>query len=144
MAVRTRIYPGVIDTLEAMRASGLRLGVVTNKAEACSPLPLLERMGIAHYFDRDRFRRHDWRTRSRIPNRSWPAAASACGRTASLHDRRLGKRRLAARAAGMPVLLRPYGYNEGKPVDTIECDALLSEALHIAYRQAAHSLQRPS
>ena len=34
----------------------------------------------------------------------------------------------AARAAGMPVLLVTYGYSEGVPVDTIECDGLLSNA----------------
>jgi phosphoglycolate phosphatase len=32
----------------------------------------------------------------------------------------------AARAAGMPVLLVTYGYSEGVPVDSIECDGLLS------------------
>ena len=33
------------------------------------------------------------------------------------------------RGAGMPVLLVTYGYSEGMPVDTIECDGLLSSAL---------------
>ena len=32
----------------------------------------------------------------------------------------------AARAAGIPVLLVTYGYSEGRPVDSIECDGLLS------------------
>ena len=32
----------------------------------------------------------------------------------------------AARAAGIPVLLVTYGYSEGKPVDSIDCDGLLS------------------
>mgnify|MGYP002137094179 FL=1 len=32
----------------------------------------------------------------------------------------------AARAAGMPVLLVTYGYSEGRPVDSIDCDGLLS------------------
>jgi phosphoglycolate phosphatase len=36
---------------------------------------------------------------------------------------------LAAQGAGMPVLLVTYGYSEGVPVDTIECDGLLSNAL---------------
>ena len=36
---------------------------------------------------------------------------------------------LAARGAGMPVLLVSYGYSEGMPVDTIDCDGLLSNAL---------------
>ena len=42
---------------------------------------------------------------------------------------------LAARAAGMAVLAVPYGYNEGEPVDSADCDALVSD-LPAAYRQA--------
>jgi phosphoglycolate phosphatase len=34
---------------------------------------------------------------------------------------------LAARGAGCPVLLLTYGYSEGVPVDTIDCDGLLSD-----------------
>ena len=33
---------------------------------------------------------------------------------------------LAARACEMPVLLTTYGYSEGRPVDSIECDELVS------------------
>lgn len=43
---------------------------------------------------------------------------------------------LAARAAGMPVLLVTYGYSEGMPVDSIDCDGLLSNA-----REALDRLQ---
>ncbi|NLF55965.1 MAG: phosphoglycolate phosphatase, partial [Thauera phenolivorans] len=42
----------------------------------------------------------------------------------------------AARGAGMPVLLVTYGYSEGVPVDTIECDGLLSNALQALDRIA--------
>ena len=38
---------------------------------------------------------------------------------------------LAARGAGMPVLLVSYGYSEGMAVDSIECDGLLSNALQV-------------
>ena len=41
----------------------------------------------------------------------------------------------AARAAGCPTFCVPYGYNEGKPVDSADCDALVSDLL-AAYRQA--------
>ena len=37
----------------------------------------------------------------------------------------------AARAAGMPVLLVTYGYSEGVPVDSIECDGLLSSLVEM-------------
>ena len=41
----------------------------------------------------------------------------------------------AAHAAGCPAFCVPYGYNEGKPVDSADCDALVSDLL-AAYRQA--------
>ena len=33
---------------------------------------------------------------------------------------------LAARAAGMPVVCVPYGYNEGQPAEALPCDALIA------------------
>ena len=47
-----------------------------------------------------------------------PAAALMVGDSANDAE--------AARAAGMPVLLVTYGYSEGRPVDSIDCDGLLS------------------
>jgi hypothetical protein len=35
----------------------------------------------------------------------------------------------------LPAFCVPYGYNEGKPVDSADCDALVSDLL-AAYRQA--------
>ncbi|HNR60373.1 MAG TPA: phosphoglycolate phosphatase [Thauera sp.] len=124
---RTRIYPGITDTLDAMRALGLKLAVVTNKAEAFS-LPLLERMGIAHHFDTvisgDTLdvKKPDPAVVRLACERLGVATADALMIGDSANDA------LAAQAAGMPVLLVTYGYSEGVPVDTIECDGLLSIA----------------
>ena len=41
----------------------------------------------------------------------------------------------AAHAAGCLAYAVPYGYNEGEPVDSADCDALVSDLL-AAYRQA--------
>ena len=38
----------------------------------------------------------------------------------------------SARAAGCPVLCVPYGYNEGRPVDSADCDALVSSLVEAA------------
>ena len=128
--VRTRIYPGVTDTLDAMRARGLRLAVVTNKAEAFT-LPLLERMAIAHYFDTVisgdtlAVKKPDPAVVYLACERLGVSAAEALMIGDSANDA------LAAQGAGMPVLLVTYGYSEGVPVDTIECDGLLSEALQV-------------
>lgn len=128
--VRTRIYPGVVELLERLRGRGLPLAVVTNKAEAFT-LPLLERMAIAHYFDAvvsgdtlpvkkpDPAMLHLACERIGVP------AGLALMVGDSANDA------FAARDAGMPVLLVRYGYSEGMPVDSIECDGLLSTALEV-------------
>jgi phosphoglycolate phosphatase len=118
-------YPGVLEGLAAMQAKGLQLGCITNKAEAFT-LPLLERTGIARHFDvvvsGDSLPQHKPDPMQLI----W-----ACGRLDlrphemlmigdSVNDF------LAARAAGCPVFLVPYGYNEGKDVRELECDAIVA------------------
>ena len=47
----------------------------------------------------------------------------------------------AARAAGSPVLCVPYGYNEGRAVDSADCDALVSSLLEAATWIRRASLQ---
>ena len=125
--VRTTIYPGVVETLQTLRARDIRLAVVTNKAEAFT-LPLLERMAIAHYFDAVvsgdtlAVKKPDPATVHLACARLGVAPAEALMIGDSANDA------LAAQGAGMPVLLVTYGYSEGVPVDTIECDGLLSNA----------------
>ncbi|MER2552616.1 MAG: phosphoglycolate phosphatase [Thauera sp.] len=123
----TTIYPGVVETLQTLRARDVRLAVVTNKAEAFT-LPLLERMEIAHYFD-------TVVSGDTLPvKKPDPATVRlACERlgvtpTQALMIGDSANDALAAQGAGMPVLLVTYGYSEGVPVDTIECDGLLSNA----------------
>lgn len=50
IADHTRPYPGVVEGLERLKALGIRLAVVTNKPIRFS-VPVLEKTGIAHYFD---------------------------------------------------------------------------------------------
>lgn len=131
----TRIYPGIPETLAALRAQGRRLAVVTNKAEAFT-LPLLERMGMTAHFDAVV-------SGDTLPVKKPDPAVlfHACAllgvqtsRTVMIGDS--ANDALAARAAGMPVLLVTYGYSEGMPVDSIDCDGLLSNA-----REALDRLQ---
>ncbi|MBF0283487.1 MAG: phosphoglycolate phosphatase [Magnetococcales bacterium] len=49
LAVGSRPFPGVIETLEALRERGVALGVATNKPQALT-LPLLEQLGLMKYF----------------------------------------------------------------------------------------------
>ncbi len=133
---RTRVYPGVIDTLEGLRERGLGLAVVTNKAEAFTR-PLLDRMGLADYFAA--IVCGDTLT-VRKPDPAVLRHACALLGTEPAHALMIGDSindAGAARAAGMPVLLVTYGYSEGQPVDTIECDGLLSSATESLARIAA-------
>jgi phosphoglycolate phosphatase len=41
---------------------------------------------------------------------------------------------LAARAAGCAVWCVPYGYNEGRPVETLACDAIVGDLVEAARR----------
>ncbi len=135
-----RPYPGVIEGLEALKAKGFPLAVITNKASAFT-LPLLESTGLAAYFDvvvgGDLL--------PRLKPDPMPLIW-ACGRLGvspsdalfigdSVNDFR------AARAAGCHVFLLPYGYNEGRDVQELDCDAIVptvaAAAQSIDYRGAA-------
>lgn len=45
----TRPYPGVVESLTAMKAAGARLAVCTNKLTGLS-VPILEKLGLTHFF----------------------------------------------------------------------------------------------
>jgi phosphoglycolate phosphatase len=130
----TRVFAGVLAGLEAWRATGVPLAVLTNKPAAFTE-PLLERMGLKHYFsaivsgDSTPFRkphpeplRHACTQMGRAVNTNLHIGDSR-------HDIDV------ARAAGCTVYCVPYGYNEGEAVSASDCDALvenLESALLIA------------
>ncbi len=126
-----KVYPGVIDGLEAFKAKGLRLACITNKAEAFTR-PLLQRAGLAGYFD------------VVVSGDTLPRAKPdpmpliwVCGHF-DLKPRdmlMIGDSRndfLAARAAGCPIFLVPYGYNEGHDVRKLEGDAIVATLFEAA------------
>lgn len=130
----TLIYPGVVDGLQAWQASGVKMGVVTNKPGMFTEA-LLERMGLIGYFD---VIVSGDTTAHKKPHPE--PVLHACRLFGVRPDRNLhigdsANDILAARAAGSPAFCVPYGYNEGKPVDSADCDALVSDLL-AAYRQA--------
>lgn len=120
----TRVFAGVLAGLEAWRATGVPLAVLTNKPAAFTE-PLLERMGLKHYFsaivsgDSTPFRkphpeplRHACAQMDRAVNTNLHIGDSR-------HDIEV------ARAAGCAVYCVPYGYNEGEAVCASDCDALV-------------------
>jgi phosphoglycolate phosphatase len=134
-----RIFAGVREGLDAFRASGLRLACMTNKAERYTH-ELLARHGLDAYFEvvvcGDTLSR---RKPDPLPV-LWccerlglvPAEVLVIGD--SLNDVQ------AARGAGCRVFCVPYGYNEGQPVELLDCDrvvATLAEAAdHLARDRA--------
>jgi phosphoglycolate phosphatase len=118
-------FPGVVEGLEALKAKGLTLGVITNKAQAFT-IPLLERTGLMPYMSvavsGDQLPK---------PKPDPMPLVWACGRMNvspadtlmigdSVHDFKAG------RAAGCKVFLVPYGYNEGQDVQGLDADAIVA------------------
>lgn len=128
---KTSIYPGVLEGLATMRAAGLKLAVVTNKPTEFT-LPLLERMGLASYFDTvvcgdtcERKKpdpmpvRHACQQLGVVPGRAVTIGDS-------MNDAQAGQ------SAGTYVLIVPYGYNEGHDVRTLKVDGIVDSLCEAA------------
>ena len=117
-------FPGVLDGLGRLRAAGLRLACVTNKASAFT-LPLLEKSALAPLLDlvvtADQVgrRKPDPEPFLHACRTLGVGAAQAVVIGDSANDAE------GARAAGCPVLLVSYGYSEGRDVRTIDCDGVI-------------------
>ncbi|MBP6019099.1 MAG: phosphoglycolate phosphatase [Burkholderiaceae bacterium] len=132
------LFDGVLDGLQAFARAGVGMAVVTNKQTAFT-VPLLQQTGLADYFD-----------------------AVVCGDTCAekkphpmplLHACQLlgvvpeqalmvgdsVNDALAARAAGMAVVILPYGYNEGQDVRNLEVDDIVPSIAAAALWAASHS-----
>ena len=133
---RSRPYPGVAEGLQRLRASGIPLGVVTNKAAAFT-LPLLAATGLAGYFgcvvsgDTLPWKKPDPRPLQHACAQLHADPARCLFVGDSMHDVR------AARAAGCTVWCVPYGYNEGQPLRAEDCDGLLPGLDAVATRLLA-------
>ncbi len=132
----SHVYEGVEDGLAAMKAQGLRLACVTNKPIAFAQ-PLLHKTGLADYFELiyggDSLPR---KKPDPLPMLTVcgdfglkPHEVVAIGDSSNDAD--------AARAAGCRSLTVPYGYNHGKPVQSIDSDGIVATLLDAARLLAA-------
>lgn len=124
LCVNTQPYPGVVEGLNALREAGFHLACITNKAEAFT-LPLLRATELLGYFD------------IVLSGDSLPKKKPhpmpllhACKHFGILpHEMLLIGDSLndaeAARAAGCHIFCVPYGYNEGRDVQELDCDAIV-------------------
>jgi len=135
---RAVLYPHVIEGLQALKDLGLRLACVTNKPVALTQ-PLLAKKGLAPFFDLvyggDSFPRQKPDPMPLLQAcREFdlaPAQVVAIGDSCNDAD--------AARAAGCFVLSVPYGYNHGKPVQSINSDGIVDSLLEAAKLISAHN-----
>lgn len=117
-------YPGVPETLRAVHGAGLSVAVVTNKQERFAKA-LLHRLDLGGCIDLivggDTCERRKPDPQPLLfacaSLKIAPAAALMVGD--SVNDV------TAARAAAIPVVCVPYGYNEGQDPRSLKCDALI-------------------
>lgn len=112
------VYPGVFEGLDALRALGLPLAVMTNKPGEPAR-ELLRRKGLDGYFARvfggDEFAR---RKPDPLPLlKTCEALGTPPSATWMVGDSRNDAE--AARAAGCPLILVTYGYNHGEDIRAV-------------------------
>src|SRR6185369_9733227 len=119
------LYPTVRDSLARLAARRLPLAVVTNKPRPFTQR-LLEQLQIGDAFAAVVCGDDGW------PKKPGPEMLlAACERVARRAEETLmlgdsANDVLAARAAGCPVWCVPYGYNEGRGPETLNCDRLVT------------------
>jgi phosphoglycolate phosphatase len=135
---RSMLYPGVIEGLQAMREMGLRLACVTNKPIAFAT-PLLAQKALAPYFelvyggDSLPKKKPDPLPLLQVCSDFDLAPPSVVAIGDSSNDAE------AARAARCFVLTVPYGYNHGRPVQSIDSDGIVNSLLDAAELIRAHN-----
>lgn len=127
------VYPGVVQGLQALRASGLRLACLTNKPTAFA-VPLLRAKGLDGFFEQvfggDSFER---KKPDPLPLRkTCEALGTEPARTLMVGDSSNDAQ--AARAAGCPVVLVTYGYNHGQPATSVDADGWVDSLLILGQR----------
>lgn len=136
----TQAFPGMAEGLALLAAEGIPLAVITNKASRFVR-PHLRAAGIETLFsivvggDDLPTKKPDPGPLLHVASKLGVPAERLLMVGDSINDVR------AARAAGCPVVVVPYGYNEGEPVQNLAADGivptLLALAERIRYRPAA-------
>jgi phosphoglycolate phosphatase len=138
MLNQTHPFAGVVEGLQAMRAKSLRLACVTNKAERFTR-PLLGATGLLDFFELlvcgDNLPK---KKPDPLPLRHACAHFGVEPREVLLIGDSLLDTQ-AARSAGCHIFCVPYGYNQGRDVRELDCDAIVA-----TLRDAAKMLQNES
>ena len=125
------VYPGVIEGLQSLKLSGLKLACLTNKPVGFAH-ELLKLKGLDGFFSEvfggDSFE-------SKKPDalpvlKTCEALATPAVKTLMVGDSSNDAQ--AARAAGCPVVLVTYGYNHGKPIRRVDADGFIDSLVQLA------------
>jgi len=133
-----RLYDGVAEGLALLQTLPLQLACVTNKPLAFART-LLAQTGLLGYFevvyggDSLPTKKPDPAPLLQVCADFALAPAQVLVIGDSANDAQ------AARRAGCPVLLLPYGYNHGESVHNVDCDGIVA-TLHAAAGQIAAAL----
>jgi phosphoglycolate phosphatase len=123
IADESRPFPGVPQTLAALAADGMRLGVLTNKPQELTG-PLLEKLGLTRFFGavhgagRYDYVKPDPRVFHHVVEELGGGPALMIG------DSKTDL--LTGRAAGVPVILLSYGYTP-EPAGMLGADAVTGD-----------------
>lgn len=127
---RSVLYDGVIEALEFLKSTGVKIGCVTNKASEFT-LPILKDLGISEYFETvlcgDQVERKKPDPQPLLMSAETlsvnPQASMMLGD--SMSDVK------AARAAGFSIICMSYGYNHGEDIRDYNPDAVVDSMAEI-------------
>ncbi|NOL49296.1 phosphoglycolate phosphatase [Pelistega europaea] len=135
--IQSQLYPNVIEGLRRLQAMGLKLAVVTNKPLEFT-VPLLEKMGIADFFSVVVGGDTCERKKPQPDQLYYACEQLGVTVTNSLFVGDSQNDTQAANAAKMDVLVLPYGYNEGKAIQTLSFNAIVDDIAAVADWIEAH------
>lgn len=130
IAERSRLYPGVSESLTYLATTDYRLGCITNKAQRFT-LPLLKDLGILEYFEI--VISGDALPRQKPHPMPLLHAAESLGVTPA-QSLMVGDSKSdveAARAAGFQIVCMSYGYNHGENIRDYKPDAVIDSMVEL-------------
>jgi phosphoglycolate phosphatase len=116
-------YPDVVATLEALKADGIAMGVLTNKPQAPT-VQLLDALGLSPYFGA--IYGQGKRPYMKPDPRLFPEVLADLGGGAGVMIGDSITDVETARAAGAPVILVSYGYTE-RPAASLGADLVVAD-----------------
>ncbi len=127
---RSCLYDGVLEALDFLKTTGVRIGCVTNKASRFT-LPILKDLGIADYFeivicgDMVERKKPDPMPLLQAAEQLNTAAEASLMLGDSMSDVK------AARAANFGIICMSYGYNHGEDIRDYHPDAVVDSMAEI-------------